>query len=135
MAENWFSAAETSGYATPGCENSHVWNGREGVEEEDWFWFEPEVVTPDNDGRNDFTVLRWNPALSGFLCSITVYDERGRKMCSLCTEMLLGSRGNLRYDAVDDTGRILRPGLYVVFVELLKPDGKRMRLRYPLGVG
>ena len=135
LAENWFSAAETSGYATPGCENSHVWNGREGVEEEDWFWFEPEVVTPDNDGRNDFTVLRWNPALSGFLCSITVYDERGRKMCSLCTEMLLGSRGNLRYDAVDDTGRILRPGLYVVFVELLKPDGKRMRLRYPLGVG
>ena len=135
LAENWMSAAETSGYATPGCENSHAWNGDAAEKEEDWFTVEPPLVTPDNDGLNDFATIGWNPALSGFLCSITVYDEWGRKMCSLCTEMLLGSRGSLRYDAVDATGRILRPGLYIIYIDLLRPDGKRKRLRYPLAVG
>lgn len=135
LAENWMSAAETSGYATPGCENSHAWNGDAAEMEEDWFTVEPPLVTPDNDGLNDFATIGWNSALSGFLCSITVYDEWGRKMYSLCTEMLLGSRGSLRYDAVDATGRILRPGLYIIYIDLLRPDGKRKRLRYPLAVG
>lgn len=135
LAENWMSAAETSGYATPGCENSHSWSGNEGEKGEAWFTIEPPLVTPDNDGRNDFATICWNPVLSGFLCSITVYDEWGRKMAMLCTEMLLGRRGSLRYDAVDASGRVLRPGLYILYVDLLRPDGKRKRLRYPLAVG
>ncbi len=52
-----------------------------------------------------------------------------------CRQMLLGAGGNLRYDAVDDGGRVLRAGIYAVLVELLRPDGKIKRLRYVLAVG
>ena len=134
LPENWMSAAETSGFATPGCENSHAYPAtQEG--QEDYFAFTPPLVTPNNDGQNDFTVLTWDNRLDGFVCSIAVYDERGRKMRQLCNKMLLGTGGSLRYDAVDDSGRVLRAGIYAVLVELLRPDGKIKRLRYVLAVG
>lgn len=132
-ASNWTSAAETAGYATPGGENSHVYalSGNEPV----WFSFDPTVVTPDNDARNDFTFLRWNPALAGSMCNICVYDEFGRKIKTLAHELLLGADGEIRYDATDSGGRILRPGIYIVYIDLLRPDGRHKRLRYPLVVG
>ena len=133
LPENWMSAAETSGFATPGCENSHAYPAtQEG--QEAYFTFTPPLVTPDNDGQNDFTVLTWDNRLDGFVCSIAVYDERGRKVRQLCNKKLLGAGGSLRYDAVDDSGRVLRAGIYAVLVELLRPDGKIKRLRYVLAV-
>lgn len=134
LPENWMSAAETSGFATPGCENSHAYPALQERQEE-WFVLTPPLVTPNNDGTNDFTVLTWGDRLDGFVCSMAVYDERGRKVRQLCRQMLLGAGGNLRYDAVDDGGRVLRAGIYAVLVELLRPDGKIKRLRYVLAVG
>ncbi len=132
-ASNWVSAAETAGYATPGGENSHVYvlSGEEPV----WFSFDPPVVTPDNDARNDFTFLRWNPALAGCMCDICVYDEFGRKIKTLAHELLLGAGGEIRYDVTDTGGRILRPGIYIVYIDLLRSNGRHKRLRCPLVVG
>ncbi|MCM1169845.1 MAG: hypothetical protein NC324_07905 [Bacteroides sp.] len=133
-AGNWASAAETAGYATPGCENSHQ---RHAGTEEDakYFSLNPPLVTPDNDGRNDFTSIRWNERLSGFVCSMTVYDEHGRKIKTLCQQTLLGAGGEIRYDATDAQGRILRPGIYVLYIDLIRPDRRHKRLRYALAVG
>lgn len=134
LPENWMSAAETSGFATPGCGNSHSYPATQ-ERQEDYFVFTPPLVTPNNDGVNDFTVLTWDNRLDGFVCSMAVYDERGRKVHQLCNKKLLGTGGSLRYDAVDDGGRVLRAGIYAVLVELLRPDGKIKRLRYVLAVG
>lgn len=131
---NWASAAETAGFATPGGENSHQRHARQDMEAA-YFMLEPPLVTPNNDGRNDILFIRWNERLSGCVCSITVYDENGRKMRTVCTQTLLGSGGEIRYDAVDDSGRPLRPGLYVIYIDLIRPDRKHKRLRYPLPVG
>lgn len=133
-AEAWMSAAETSGFATPGCENSHR-RSEDMPPEEDYFWMEPQVVTPNNDGYNDYARICWNPQLSGCFCSITVYDAQGRKMKQICQSRLLGASGYIRYDAVDADQRVLRPGIYLLWIELLRPDGKRKRLRYPWVVG
>lgn len=131
---NWMSAAGTSGFATPGCVNSHAYPALQEHQKE-YFVFTPPLVTPDNDGLNDFTVLTWDDRLDGFVCSAAVYDERGRKVRQLCNKMLLGAGGSLRYDAVDDSGRVLRAGIYAVLVELLRPDGRIKRLRHVLAVG
>lgn len=132
--ENWVSAAETAGYATPGCENSHRWVGS--LENEPaYFSLEPPVVTPDNDGLNDFLYIRWNARLAGCVCSITVYDAYGRKMKTLCQQLLLGADGEIRYDATDHTGRVLRPGVYVLYIDLARADRRHKRLKYALAVG
>lgn len=133
-AANWMSAAETSGFSTPGCENSHALAASLSGGEE-YFTFDPPLVTPDNDGAADFTRISWDARLDGFLCTMTVYDHSGRKMGQICQQVILGSGGSMRYDAVDGNGRVLRRGIYVVFVDLIRPDGKRKRLRYPFAVG
>ncbi len=133
-ASNWVSAAETAGFATPGTVNSQVYVATSD-QEPVWFTLDPPVVTPNNDARNDFMFLRWNPALAGCMCSICVYDERGRKIKTLAHELLLGAGGEIRYDATDAGGRILRPGIYVVYIDLLRSNGRHKRLRYPLVVG
>lgn len=132
--ENWASAAETSGYATPGGENSHQRQNNQSPEA-DYFRLEPPLLTPNNDGRNDYTYIRWNRKLSGCVCSISVYDENGRKMKTLCHQLLLGAGGEIRYDATDASGRILRPGVYVIYIDLIRADKKHKRLRYVLAVG
>lgn len=132
--ENWMSAAETSGFATPGCGNSHAYRVSEDLPDA-YFSLDPPLVTPDNDGLNDFTLIRWNPHLDGFVCSMTVYDGLGRKVRQLCRQVILGAGGHIRYDAVDESGRVLRKGVYVLWIDLVKPDGKRKRLRLPLAVG
>lgn len=131
---NWASAAETAGFATPGGENSQQRHARQDMEAA-YFMLEPPLVTPNNDGRNERLFIRWNERLCGCVCSISVYDENGRKMRTVCTQTLLGSGGEIRYDAVDDSGRPLRPGLYVIYIDLIRPDRKHKRLRYPLPVG
>lgn len=132
--ENWMSAAETAGYATPGCGNSHRRNSGE-ARDMKYFSLEPSLVTPDNDGRNDFLYIRWHERLSGCVCSMTVYDGSGRKMKTLCHQSLLGSGGEIRYDATDHTGRVLRPGIYVLYIDLIQSDRRHRRLRYVLAVG
>lgn len=132
--ENWASAAETAGYATPGCENSH--HRVAPIENEPaYFRIEPPVVTPNNDGLNDFLYIRWNAGLSGCVCSMTVYDDYGRKIKSLCQQLLLGAEGEIRYDATDHAGRVLRPGVYVLYIDLVRADKRHKRLKYALAVG
>ena len=132
--ENWASAAETAGYATPGCENSHH-RGAPMENEPAYFRLEPPLVTPNNDGLNDFLYIRWNAKLSGCVCSMTVYDDYGRKMKTLCQQLLLGAEGEIRYDATDHAGRVLRPGIYVLYIDLVRPDKRHKRLKYALAVG
>lgn len=132
--ENWVSAAETVGYATPGCPNSHRRLARSETEPK-YFVLEPQVVTPNNDGKNDFLYVRWNAALAGCVCSITVYDSYGRKIRSLCQELLLGAEGEIRYDATDASGRVLRPGIYVLYIDLVRANKHHKRLRYAFAVG
>lgn len=132
--ENWASAAETAGYATPGCENSHH-RAAPMENEPAYFNLEPPLVTPDNDGLNDFVYIRWNARLAGCVCSITVYDAYGRKMKTLCQQLLLGADGEIRYDATDHAGRVLRPGVYVLYIDLARADKRHKRLKYALAVG
>src|SRR5690606_19823990 len=52
---NWYSAASTVGYATPGYANSQGTRPAE----DDGFVVEPEAFTPDGDGVDDYTYVRY----------------------------------------------------------------------------
>lgn len=142
-ASAWISAAETCGFGTPGCENSHGFgNGKENVDlgkSENLIWIEPRVITPDNDGHNDYGRICWSQSLDGHICRIEIYDDWGRKMNTVASNLLLGRGidvGNgiygdyIRYDAVNHQGKSLRPGIYLMYVEIIRPDGRLKRLKY-----
>ncbi|MEG1498433.1 MAG: hypothetical protein RR393_03280 [Bacteroidales bacterium] len=134
-ANNWHSAAQTAGYATPGCVNSQY---REDGEDNGgmgkYFTLSSSFITPNNDGLNDYLEISWNKNLQGYFCSILIFDSYGRSLCVLAKEVLLGSSGHFIYAGIDAKGSRLRAGIYIVLVEISRKDGKRKYLRYALAI-
>jgi hypothetical protein len=126
---NWHSAAATAGFATPGYVNSQqllAGSGNEG------FTITPEVFSPNNDGQQDVTQLQWQLSTPGYMAQITVFDAEGRPVRHLAKNQLLGNRGNINWNGLSDTGEVVRPGIYVIFIRIFNMQGRIKTLKLPL---
>lgn len=126
---NWYSASSVAGFATPGYANSQqsgkrVMAGSLSVQ--------PEVFSPDNDGRDDQAFISYNFTSPGKVANITVFDAAGRPVRSLVRSQLLGNAGRFNWDGLSDEKQALRPGFYVIFAEIFDPAGKVDRWKIPL---
>ena len=129
---NWHSAAETVGFATPAYQNSQF----DVPQIEDGpITVDPEIFSPDNDGYND--VLNFNYVFDtpGFICSITIYDARGRQIKSLLTNELLGTSGTFSWDGINDSSEKARIGIYVAFIELFNTSGDQKKYKKSFVLG
>lgn len=116
---NWHTAAEAIGFATPGGENSQlsptVTNGA--------FSFTSETISPDNDGLEDVLQVNYEMAESGYVGNFTIFDDRGRKIATVFESELLASRGTFTWDGVRDDNTKASIGLYVAVFEAFNIDG------------
>ena len=124
--DNWMSASSSSGYGTPTYINSQhrpasVLPGDMVVE--------PRVFSPDQDGFEDFALIRYRFPAPGFLANITVFDAGGRAVRALQRNAISGIEGYYRWDGLDDKGRRLPVGLYIVFAEIFNLEGKKKRFK------
>jgi hypothetical protein len=117
---NWHSAAETSGFGTPGYQNSHrVVVGESSMN----ISVQPEVFSPDNDGHDDLLSIVIREDDPDYAVSIVAYDTRGRLVREIANNVLTGSEGVFIWDGMTD-GRSKAPiGFYVLLIELTRPDG------------
>jgi len=129
---NWHSAGENTGYATPAYENSQ-WSDPSVTE--DMIAIIPPVFSPDNDGRNDVVSICITLADAGFQASIMIFDNTGRIVKKLKSGVLLGQHNEFSWDGIRDDGLKASMGIYIVYVELLHPEGVVNRFRKPLVVG
>jgi hypothetical protein len=125
--ENWHSASEACGYATPGCKNSQANNYRQN---DNTFQINPQCITPNNDGVNDYTEISWNLPLNGYLATIRIFDDYGRSIVTLKKNGIIAPQDKIIYH-----GSNLSSGIYIIFIELMHPyTGKKQRYKYPLAV-
>jgi hypothetical protein len=82
---NWHSAAEDAGFATPGYKNSQSILAAES--DASSVWTEPEVFTPDNDGKDDFLAILYHLD-GGSLANVMIFDSRGRMVRRLAKWLL-----------------------------------------------
>lgn len=117
---NWHSAAEDAGYATPGKQNSTFssFSGSSAV-----FSLESEVFSPDGDAYHDLLVMYYTLPEAGFMANMQVYDLRGRQQAVLANNLLLSSEGVLTWDGSMDNGMPAPMGIYIIFIELFQLDG------------
>jgi hypothetical protein len=123
---NWHSAAETVGFATPAFQNSHRVM-LEGTDQE--ITIEPDIFSPDNDGHDDLLniIIRENDP--DYAVSITVYDSRGRVVRQLVNNVLTGSEGFFVWDGMTANRSKASLGWYVLLIELTRPDGTVRRIK------
>ena len=129
---NWHSAAAASGYATPGVANSQ---GLNGPAQNDNFSVEPQAFTPDGDGVDDFTTIRYVFPSVGNVATVSVFDILGRQVGQIAQSQSLATEGLWQWDGINASGERVRTGNYVVLIELINLDGRRETFKKRIVVG
>jgi len=102
--------------ATPGQQNSIFSHLQENPLEISAY---PDPFSPDHDGIDDVTVISGNlPELRSSL-RVRIFDMRGRLIRTLEEDQFSGSEFNIVWDGLDDTGRLARMGIYLIFMETI----------------
>ena len=53
-----------------------------------------------------------------------IFDPRGRIICQLANNKLLGKTGHVIWDGTDYSGRLINSGIYLVYLKLFTLDGQ-----------
>lgn len=122
--QNWYSAASTVGYGTPGYPNSqreYSLSAQSGIR------IEPRTFSPDNDGYDDWALIILPNDRPDRKVRLAVYYPNGQLIRHLTEGALLEVGENrFRWDGTDSQGYRLPAGVYVVIVELT--DGETRRI-------
>jgi hypothetical protein len=118
-SNNWHSAAEAIGFATPGGKNSQYLPALMSGE----FTFTSQTISPDNDGNEDFLQITYAMSESGLLGKFTIFDDRGRGVRTLFSNELLASSGTFTWDGISDKGVKAKIGSHVAVFEAFSTNG------------
>ena len=118
---NWHSAAAHAGYATPTAPNSQLFRVPTGKKP---FSLPYSVFSPDGDGVADFLLLQYELEQSGWTASVRIFDAWGRLINELAQNELLATSGTFLWMGDDRNGRKARMGVYLLWIQLVHPDGK-----------
>lgn len=119
---NWHSASQSSGYATPGYQNSQFTGDI--VQSDDWLTVKPELFTPDNDGRDDLLAVYCTENEPGWVISIQVFDSEGKLVNYLVDNALMGANNVFTWDGKSKAGDVLPTGIYIIFAQVFNLNGK-----------
>jgi hypothetical protein len=111
--KNWSTCLSGAG-GTPGAKNSlQIPDGTRGP----GLTATPNPFSPDADGFDDFTVLRFEVPGGVVAATATVFDARGRTVRHLVAGQPVSGAGEMVWDGLDDRGRRLPIGPYVALIE------------------
>ncbi len=117
---NWHSAAESAGFGTPGYVNSQYFQENTNVED---ITVEPEVFSPDNDGKDDLLNIIYNFAEPGNSLSVIIYNKNGKAVRSLIENEYVGTKGMITWDGVTDDNVKAPVGIYIIYIKSLNSNG------------
>ena len=128
---NWQSASETSGFASPGYDNSHYTIQDPNNTD---IQLSSVIISPDNDGRDDFLYIQMNDEEPGTLLSLRIFDMRGNLVKTLASQSTVSENFLFVWDGTDSNNHIVPMGYYVVLSESLSVSGKKSRVKKAVAV-
>ncbi len=123
---NWHSASGVEEYATPGRKNSQVISGEF---EGEMIVIEPGVFDPEGSNGNTFTTIQFQLDQTGWIGSFRIYNLAGQLIQVLAQNEILGANGFFLWTGTDSQGGKVRPGYYVLVVELYDLSGEVIVIR------
>ena len=118
---NWHSAAETVGFGTPGYKNSQF---LEITDDDAAFSVQPEVFSPDGDGRDDQLGIVCHFDSPGKLITVLIFNAEGRIARTLINNEMPGTHEIFSWDGTLDDRTAAQNGIYIIYMEALGMDGK-----------
>ena len=126
VQSNFTSAASSVGFGTPTYKNSQ---NRVDAVPKGSITITPDIVSPDNDGRDDFATLQYNFTEPGIVANITIFDAAGRPVRYLQRNALCGTKGSFVWDGLGEKQQKLPQGMYVIFTEIFNQKGQTNRFK------
>lgn len=127
---NWHSAASTVGYATPGYKNSQYQSTDSLVGQ---FNISSDIITPNNDGIDDNLIIQYSFPLSGYMCSVFLFDKNGLLIKKLVDNELFGLEGQIVWNGTVTSQKALS-GLYYIKLEAFHLNGSRINRKWAVGI-
>ena len=118
---NWLDSQDPRG-ATPGTANSVQFNNDVA---------EISVVVEPNPFVDQVAITYRVPS-PRLHANLWVFDRTGRRVASLLESIESGSQRVVNWDGSNDDGQILKPGIYVIYLEVSTPEGELFRARKPV---
>ncbi len=118
--KSWHSASQNVGFGTPTYQNSQFseWKDVEGE-----ITLEPEIFSPDLDGKDDVLNIRYKFPEPGYVANVQIFDSKGRLIRKLIRNELCGIEGYFVWDGLSDAKTKAEIGMYVVYVEVFHLNG------------
>ncbi|MCX6166119.1 MAG: lamin tail domain-containing protein, partial [Ignavibacteriae bacterium] len=116
---NWNSCTALLG-GTPGAKNSIFTSNSINT---NTVSVSPNPFSPDGDGYEDFTIIKYKLKQNISQLRVKVYDVKGRMVRTLLNNQLSGSEGQIIFDGKNDNGEKLRIGIYILFIEAINDVG------------
>jgi hypothetical protein len=120
QSDNWHSAAEAIGFATPGIVNSQFQYGSDSES----LSLSKDVFSPDQDGFEDVLLINYAFSNPGNLGKACIYDDMGREIKTLFSNELLGSKGFFTWDGVTNNQTKAPVGVYILWMEVFSTNGR-----------
>jgi hypothetical protein len=120
QAANWSSSVAPSG-STPCGRNSVSEAMRQGSAFQ--LGMSTRVISPNGDGIDDRVVFSFALPSAGMRASLTVFDSDGRTMKRLLDQRRVGTVVQTIWDGLDEEGRPVTPGIYIVNLGVKRVDG------------
>jgi hypothetical protein len=124
---NWHSAAESVNFATPGYLNSQYIS----VENTGTVSIDPNVFSPDNDGYQDVINISYEFTEPGFVANVIIFDAAGRIVKHLIQNELLGAKGVMSWDGINERREKAGIGAYICYFEVFNVAGKVEKYKIP----
>ena len=119
--DNWGNSNHYLG-ATPGRENSLNVAGSTGGK---GLHLSPNPFSPDNDGHDDRMKITSKTVFRHSWTDLTLFDIDGRIVRRLAVHVETGQECSFLWDGMDDRGRELPPGMYIVCCRIREEATRR----------
>ncbi len=116
---NWSSCADLKG-GTPGLKNSIFTENK--ISSSD-VMISPNPFSPDNDGHEDFTLIKYRLNVSYGQMRVKIFDIKGRQVRELANNQVTGSEGTIIFNGLGNDNEKLRIGIYILLIEAIDERG------------
>lgn len=124
-------AASSSGYGTPTLKNSQSRTDSATVQP---ISVQPDLLSPDNDGVNDFVHIAYAFKEAGHMLTASVFNRQGLMVEKIIDNQLCGTAGAFNWNGTDANGHLLPRGVYILLIETFHPSAKSIRYKKGFGI-
>jgi Lamin Tail Domain len=130
LSSTWHSAASSSQYGTPTKQNSQYSSNKK---HEGYFKISPSIISPNNDGNDDFMTIHYQFNTPGHLLSALLYHQTGMLMGRIINNQLCGTNGSFHWNG-NVSNQVLQKGVYILLIESISLQGRVTKTKMMIGL-